>query len=99
METAGGACSLNYLRGLRLRVTRVDRHQCFQSFIFLFGKKKGLFEKLAGVRLSGCVDLGQGSGISGNLPAMQENGVQSLVWDNPLEKEMATLSTVALRIP
>ena len=25
-----------------------------------------------------------------NLPAMQETWVQSLVWEDPLEKEMAT---------
>ena len=46
------------------------------AFIYFFLlKKKGLFEYLAGVRLSGCVGLGQGSGISGNLPAMQDTGV------------------------
>ena len=34
------------------------------------------------------------------LPAMQETWVWSLVWENPLEKEMATYSsTLALRIP
>ena len=35
-----------------------------------------------------------------NLPAMQETQVQSLGWENPLEKEMATHSSIlALRIP
>ena len=35
-----------------------------------------------------------------NLPAMQETGVQSLGWEDPLEKEMATLSSIlARRIP
>ena len=35
-----------------------------------------------------------------SLPAMQETQVQSLVWEDPLEKEMATLSsTLAWRIP
>ena len=35
-----------------------------------------------------------------NLPAMQETQVQSLVWKDPLEKEMATHSSVlAWRIP
>ena len=29
-----------------------------------------------------------------NLPAMQETQVQSLVWKDPLEKEMATHSSV-----
>ena len=29
-----------------------------------------------------------------NLPAMQETWVQSLGWENPLEKEMATYSSV-----
>ena len=35
-----------------------------------------------------------------NLLAMQETGVQSLGWEDPLEKEMATYSTIlASRIP
>ena len=35
-----------------------------------------------------------------NLPAMQETQVQSLGWENPLEKEMATHSSIlAWRIP
>ena len=35
-----------------------------------------------------------------NLPAMQETRVQSLGWENPLEKEMATHSTTfAWKIP
>ena len=35
-----------------------------------------------------------------NLPAMQETWVQSLNWEDPLEKEMAThASTLAWRIP
>ena len=35
-----------------------------------------------------------------NLPAMQENQVQSLGWEDPLEKEMATHSSIlAWRIP
>ena len=29
-----------------------------------------------------------------NLPAMQETWVWSLVWDDPLEKEMATHSSI-----
>ena len=34
------------------------------------------------------------------LPAMQETQVQSLGWEDPLEKEMATLSSIlAWRIP
>jgi len=34
------------------------------------------------------------------LPAMQETQVQSLRWDDPLEKEMATHSSIfAWRIP
>ena len=31
-----------------------------------------------------------------NLPAMQETQVQSLSWEDPLEKEMATLSSVLI---
>ena len=35
-----------------------------------------------------------------NLPAMQETQVQSLGWEDPLEKEMATHSSVlAWRVP
>ena len=35
-----------------------------------------------------------------NLPAMQETQVQSLGWEDPLEKEMATHSrTLAWKIP
>ena len=35
-----------------------------------------------------------------NFPAMQETQVQSLGWEDPLEKEMATCSSVlAWRIP
>ena len=35
-----------------------------------------------------------------NLPAMQEIQVQFLVWEDPLEKEMATHSSIlAWRIP
>ena len=35
-----------------------------------------------------------------NLPAVQETGVRSLGWEDPLEKEMATHSSIlAWRIP
>ena len=35
-----------------------------------------------------------------NLPAMQETGVRSLHWEDPLEKGMATPSSIlAWRIP
>ena len=35
-----------------------------------------------------------------NLPAMQETQVRSLIWEDPLEKEMATQSIIlAWRIP
>ena len=35
-----------------------------------------------------------------NLPAMQETGVQSLGWEDPLEEEIATHSSLlAWRIP
>ena len=35
-----------------------------------------------------------------NLPAMQETWVQSLGWEDPLEQDMATHSSIlALRIP
>ena len=34
-----------------------------------------------------------------NLPAMQETQVQSLGWEDLLEKEMATHSSIAWEIP
>ena len=35
-----------------------------------------------------------------NLPAMQETGIQSLDWEDPLEEEMATHSSIlAWEIP
>ena len=34
-----------------------------------------------------------------SLPAMQETWVRSLGWEDPLEKEMATHSSIAWRIP
>ena len=35
-----------------------------------------------------------------NLPAMKETGIQSLVWEDPVEKEMATdFSILAWKIP
>ena len=37
--------------------------------------------------------------VAKNLPAMQETWVQSLGQDNPLEKGMATHSSIPLRIP
>ena len=32
-----------------------------------------------------------------NLPVMQENRVQSLGWEDPLKKEMATYSSILAR--
>ena len=41
-----------------------------------------------------------GGSVVKNLPAKQEMQVQSLSWEDPLEEEMATLSSVlAWRIP
>ena len=41
-----------------------------------------------------------GGSVVKNLPAMQETWVQSLGWEDPLEKEMATHSSIlAWRIP
>ena len=41
-----------------------------------------------------------GSDGKKNLPAMQKTQVQSLGWEDPLEKEMATQSSIlAWRIP
>ena len=35
-----------------------------------------------------------GGSVVKNLPAMQETPIWSLEWEDPLEKEMATLSSV-----
>ena len=41
-----------------------------------------------------------GGTVVKNPPAMQETGVQSLGWEDPLEKEMATHSSIlAWKIP
>ena len=41
-----------------------------------------------------------GGSVVKNLPAMQETQVQSLGWEDPLEKGVATLSSIlAWRIP
>ena len=41
-----------------------------------------------------------GGSVVTNLPAMQEMQVQSLSWEDPLEKEMATHSSIlAWKIP
>ena len=51
------------------------------------------------------IDLCQRKGFPGgpgvkNLPAMQETQVQFLSWEDPLEKEMATHSSIlAWRVP
>ena len=45
-------------------------------------------------------ETSQGAQIVKNPPAMQEVWVRSLGWEDPLEKEMAALSsTLAWRIP
>ena len=43
---------------------------------------------------SGTIGLSSGSVVK-NLPAAQEMQVQSLPWDDPLEKEMATHSNIS----
>ena len=44
--------------------------------------------------------LGFPGGSAGSLPALWENHVQSLAWEDSLEKEMATHSSIpAWRIP
>ena len=41
-----------------------------------------------------------GGSVVKNLPTMQETGIQSLGWEDPLEKEMATHSSIlAWEIP
>jgi len=52
--------------------------------------------------LLNCVTGGKGTGLQlvENLPAMQETWVPSLGWEDPLEKEMATQSSIlAWEIP
>ena len=47
-----------------------------------------------------CVGWFPGGSVVKNLPAMQEIRVLSLGWEDPLEKEMATHSSIlAWRIP
>ena len=42
----------------------------------------------------------RGGSVVKNLPAMQETWVQSLSWEDPLEKDMATRSSIlAWKIP
>ena len=45
------------------------------------------------LHLRGVVSFPGGSG-SKNLPAMQETQVRSLGWEDPLEKEMTTHSSI-----
>ena len=41
-----------------------------------------------------------GGSVAKNLPSKQETGVQSLCWEDPLEKEMATYASIlAWEIP
>ena len=58
---------------------------------------------MTGTSISGfllsCKGFSGGSAVK-NLPAIQETQVQSLGWEDPLEKEMATHSSIlAWRIP
>ena len=47
-----------------------------------------------------CIRVSPVTQMVKNLPAMQETQVQSLGWEDPLEKEMATHSSIlAWRIP
>ena len=49
---------------------------------------------------SSCFFSGSPDGSDGNLPAMQETWIQSLGWEDPLEKGMAAhSSSLAWRIP
>ena len=46
------------------------------------------------------VRASRGGSVVKNLPATQETSVQSLSWEDPLEKEMATCSSIlAWKIP
>ena len=52
------------------------------------------------VRYSSIIEGFSGGSDVKNLPAMQETGVQSLGWEDPLVKGMATHSSIlAWRIP
>ena len=53
------------------------------------------------ISVSVCVSMGfPGGSVVKNLPVMQEIQVQSLCWEDPLEEEMATHSSIlAWRIP
>ena len=57
-------------------------------------------QKEGEIRLSGGSNIFQVAGLSlvaqtvKNLPAMQETQVRSLGWEDPLDKEMATHSSI-----
>ena len=62
---------------------------------FIFGAPKSLQMVIAARKLASLV-----AQSVKRLPAMQETWVRSLGWEDPLEKEMATCSSIlSLRIP
>ena len=72
------------------------------------GEVVGLFESLFFLQYYGgelcwnklCIGVSLVAQIVKNLPAIQETWVQSLGWEDPLDKEMATHSSIlAWRIP
>ena len=71
--------------------TTVQRHQ-------LFGTQLSLLYVLTGINLKN-MDFSGSSEVK-NPPAKQKTQLQSLVWEDPLEKEMATHSSIlAWEIP
>ena len=70
----------------------------------LMGLKLAKVNRIQSLAFSSFYSLLQGASLVAlsvkNLPAVQETWVQSLGWEDPLEKEMATHSSVlAWRIP
>ena len=72
---------------------------CFSTVGYLLGARQGTLQLLFALCFCFCLGF-PGSTEVKRLPAMQETWVQSLGQEDPLEKEMATHSSIlAWRIP
>ena len=93
--TADGDCSHEIKRCLLLEKESYDKpRQCIKKQRHHFANK-GLYGQSYGSSIVGLVVL-----MVKNLPAMKETWVRSLVWEDPLEKGMATHSSIlAWRMP
>ena len=92
---------LTFLLHLSKPVTKFIEHLVFSICRDTVQCHEEYLARLQEICLYPVTNMGfpSGSAIK-NLPAMQEIQVQSLVWEKPLEKEMAThCSILAWRIP